>query len=700
VKTGINKKRVLLFISAFIVVSTLMAYEPMRHNDFVSYDDPKYITENPDIKAGITWESFWQSFTQPHYYMWHPLTTLSHKLDCQLFGLNPFAHHFVSLLFHISNALLLFWILTNITGATWPSAFVAAVFALHPLQVESVAWAAERKTVLSGLFWLLTIAVYIHYTRRPGISRYILLLAVFGLCIMTKPVVVTLPFVLLLLDYWPLEQVRLGHNAENKNPAKSFSGLQKIPVGRLIAEKIPLFVMSGILGLMTFAAQRGGGAVVTLDRIPLDYRIANAFLSYTNYIGKMIWPSRLAVFYPHPNANFSKDTLAISVLLFLLMLVFSIYIGRRKKYIAVGWLWYVVALVPVIGLVQSGSQAMANRYMYIPMVGLLIIVAWGVKDIVANKRHLQIVAAVSAAVVLSIAVTFTRMQVRNWQNSLTLFDYALKTTENNTIAENSYGCALYDEGRVDEAIEHLKKAVHISPIYFDAHNNLGKAFIKQKRPNEAIACFNELLQKSDKSAEVHYYLALALGMQKRYDDAIRHFARALELDPQYPKAHEKMGIALLAAGKPNEAIEHLKEGLQTTENQADVYANLGVAYIKLGKYEEAIQNLTKAVESKPDSIDALNNLAWLLATGGDITGEDANQAIGFAERACELTMHKEPKLLDTLAAAYAAAGRYEEAVKTAKQAVDMAKAGGLEDQVIEIQSRMELYKTGKRYLQK
>ncbi|MCJ7729084.1 MAG: glycosyltransferase family 39 protein, partial [Sedimentisphaerales bacterium] len=438
---GFNKKQVLFFISASLVVLTLIAYEPIRHNGFVGYDDDPYIVKNPDIKAGITWQSLGWAFTHPHYHMWHPLTTLSHMIDCRLFGLNPFYHHLVSVLLHAANALLLFWILADMTGATWASAFVAAVFALHPVQVESVAWAAERKTVLSGLLWLLSIAVYIHYTIRPRLSRYVSLLLVFGLCIMTKPVVVTLPLALLLLDYWPLDRLNWGSPPAGKT----------VPVRRLLIEKVPLLVLSAILGLMTLVAQQGGGVVVTFEKMPLDYRIANMFLSYIRYIQKMIWPSGLAVFYPHTHANFSNATVVVCVLLFVLITVFSIYIGRRKRYVAVGWLWYVGTFVPMMGLVQSGAQAMANRYMYIPMLGLLIIIVWAVKDIVANNRRLQIVASVSVVVVLSLALILTRMQVRHWENGTTLFEYALKVTENNSTAENNYGSVLLDAGRLDEA---------------------------------------------------------------------------------------------------------------------------------------------------------------------------------------------------------------------------------------------------------
>jgi tetratricopeptide (TPR) repeat protein len=669
--------RVKALIYIGIVIATLIAYEPVRHNGFVSYDDSAYITENPHIRGGITQDSIVWAFTKSYSANWHPLTWLSHTLDYQLFGLNPLGYHLVSLLFHIISALLLFKILSDTTKTIWTSAFIAAVFALHPVQVEAVAWVAEQKTVLSGLFWLLTIAAYIRYTKQPRMRRYILLLLVFGLCIMTKPTVVTLPFALLLLDYWPLGRVKWN---------------------RLIIEKIPLFAMSATLCVITFVSQQSGGAVLPLDKRPLDFRIANMFISYTRYIGKTIWPSRLAVFYPSLPVNFM--VVICCTLLFILMTVFSIYIIRRRKYIAVGWLWYVGTLVPMIGLVQVGMQTMANRYMYISILGLLIIAAWSVKDFIANRHRWKIVLAVLAAVVLSSAIILTRMQVRHWHSSITLLEYALKVTESNTGTEYGYGCALFEAGRLNEAVPHLSNAVRMSPTFAKARNNLGKVFLKQGKLNEAVACFNELIRRKQDSAETYYNLAVALSMQKKYDDAVKCLAKVIDLNPKYPGVHKRMGITLLAAGKADEAIKHLEEALRTNPNEAEVYVNLGLAYSKLGKYKPAIQNCTKAVKLKPDSANILNSMAWLLATAPDISVRDANKAIEIAQQACKLTEYKDAAILDTLAAAFAASGRFNDAITTAQQAVRIAKAHSQENLISEIQNHIELYKTGRKYIQK
>jgi tetratricopeptide (TPR) repeat protein len=386
--------------------------------------------------------------------------------------------------------------------------------------------------------------------------------------------------------------------------------------------------------------------------------------------------------------------------LFILVTVLSIYIGRRKRYIATGWLWYVGTLVPTIGLVQTGAQAMANRYMYIPMLGLLIIIAWTVKEFVTNRARWKMVTAVSAAIVLLSAIILVRMQVGHWQNSMTLFEYALKVSKNNAIAENGYGCALSEAGRDSEAALHLSNAVRISPIFSEARNNLGKVFLKQRKLNEAIACFNELINRKEDSPEVNYNLAVALSMQNKYDDAVKCIARVLTQEPENPEAHRRIGIVLLAAGRVDEAILHLKESLRINPEQAEVCVKLGIVYNLLGKYELAIQNWTRAAELEPNNAGTLDNLARLLATAGDASVRKADKAIEFARRGCKLTGYKDAEQLDTLAAAYAAAGRFDDALATAKQAVNIAKTRGQEKLVTEIQSRIELYQAGYSYIQK
>ncbi|MGB7581438.1 MAG: tetratricopeptide repeat protein [Sedimentisphaerales bacterium] len=615
----LTQKQIVLLISSAIVITTLVAYEPIRHNGFVSYDDASYITENPNVTGGISLQSIKWALTKSYAVNWHPLTWLSHMADCQLFGLNPTGHHLVSVAIHIANALLVFGIFRSLGGAIWLSAFIAGVFALHPIQVESVAWAAERKTVLSGLFWLLTMAAYIRYAKVPRLNRYLLVLAIFGLCILTKPVVVTLPFALLLLDYWPLERFQWGHQVEAKNGKTN----HRSPVW-LIAEKTPLLAMSAILSGVTFIAQRGGEIVPTLERLPLEYRVANMFLSYIKYIVKMIWPSGLAICYPHPRAILSDAPVVICIILFILLTAASIYAGQRRKYAAVGWLWYVGTLVPVIGLVQAGAQGMANRYMYIPMLGLLIIIGWAVRDFTASRPRAKTAAAVMGVLVLLSLLILTRMQVKYWENSLTLFGHDIEVTKDNVLAENGYGCALSELGLLDEAEKHLQNAVRISPAYSEARNNLASVYLKKGMLNEAIACFNEIIRRNEATADIYYNLAAALEMQKKYDEAIKYYAKSLEMNPEDPAANKRMGIALLAAGKTNEAI-------------------------------------------------------------------------GYAKRACELTGDRDAECLDALANGLAAAGKFDDAVRIAEKALNIAKSSGREDLAGKIRQRIKLYEAGQPY---
>jgi tetratricopeptide (TPR) repeat protein len=582
------------------VITTLIAYEPIRHNYFVSYDDDLYM-QNPAVTGGITGNSIILAFTKLYAANWHPLTWLSHTLDYRLFGLNPTGHHLVSVAIHIVNTLLLFWILNNLTGAIWPSAFVAAVFALHPLQVESVAWIAERKTVLSGLFWFLTMAAYIHYVRRPRLGRYLVVLLVFGLCIMTKPIVITLPLVLLLLDYWPLERIGGPSFAEATEGRRRTEDRGRKTEGTsarwLIVEKIPLLAISAILGVLTVIAQHSGGAISPLDKVPLDSRIANAFVSYVKYIGKLAWPSDLAVFYPPSRLNLLNTTTLICAFIFIAISAISIYIGRRKKYMAVGWLWFVGTLVPMIGLVQVGEQAMANRYMYLPMLGLLIIIAMAGEDIIAKLPQLKTITAITGVTAVLSLLILTQIQVRHWQNSIALFEYALSVTEDNAITENSYACALFNEDRLDEAEKHFSNALRINPAFDTALVHLARIYLKEGRYNEAVSTYEELIKRNHKTAELYYNLAMAFGMQEKYDDSIKYFNKSLELNPIDPDTNKQLGITLLAAGKTNEAIGYAKRACELTGNKdVECLDALASGFAEAGRFDEAKATAEKALK--------------------------------------------------------------------------------------------------------
>jgi Flp pilus assembly protein TadD len=433
---------------------------------------------------------------------------------------------------------------------------------------------------------------------------------------MTKPVVVTLPLALLLLDYWPLERIggpSFAEATEGRRKAKdggrkTEGGGQKVSLKWLIIEKIPLIALSVLLSVMTYIAQKQGGIVPTLEKMSLNYRAANMFLSYIRYIGKMIWPSGLAVCYPYPRAVLSDAPVVMCTILFIVLTILSIYTGRQKKYVSVGWLWYAGTLVPVIGLVQSGAQAMANRYMYIPMLGLLIIIGWAVKDFIVNRPRIKIAATITGVIALFTLLILTRIQVRHWQNTLTLFEYTLSATEDNPVIENSYGVALFNGGRTEEAEPHLRKAVRLAPAFVLARNNLTKVYLKEGKLNEAIEQLNELISHNQGTAEVYYNLAAALETQKKYEDAIKNYAKSLELNPWDPDTNKRMGIALVAAGKAGDAIRYAQRYCELTgDRNAECLEILASALAAADKFDEATRVAQKALEAA--RISGQENLA-------------------------------------------------------------------------------------------
>lgn len=497
-------------------MAALVVFWQSADHEFVNFDDELYVTRNSHVQAGLTYQGLVWALTTTHVGNWHPLTWLSHMLDCELYGLNPGGHHFTNLLLHIANTLLLFMVLKRMTGALRRSAFVAALFALHPLHVESVAWVAERKDVLSTFFWMLTMGVYVRYVERPGLNRYLLVLLSFALGLMAKPMLVTLPFVLLLLDYWPLGRFQFRQSSDDSNSQShesiNFSN-QRSLIFRLVLEKAPFFALAAVSGVVTFFVQQGGGAVRSLYVFPLDIRIANAMVSYVSYIEKMIWPHHLAVFYPHPGM-LPMWQIAGAGLLLVCISVLVVRAARRHPYLLTGWLWYLGTLVPVIGLVQVGSHAMADRYTYVPLIGLFIMIAWGSCDISERWRYRKIVLAISTGVLLCASMISTGSQVRYWQNSVALFEHTLDVTANNWLAHNNMGIALARRGKFDEAIAHYSETLRIKPDYAPAYSNLGIVFAVQEKAEEAIAHFRKALQINPDYTAARKNLEVALAVQR------------------------------------------------------------------------------------------------------------------------------------------------------------------------------------------
>jgi len=655
-----SKKTPVLLAYLLLVIATVIAYAPIRHNDFTSYDDDDYITNNPNVQVGLTRQSVIWAFTTSHEANWHPITWLSHMLDCQLFGLEPLGHHLTNLFFHIANTLLVLCVLKKMTGAIWPSAFVAAAFALHPLHVESVAWASERKDVLSTFFWMLTMAAYVRYTQQRTIIKYLPIVLFFALGLMAKPMLVTLPFVLLLLDYWPLArwpQPQLP-NASTRKPSKKTRAPRPV-IYRLLWEKAPLFVLSAASCVVTFFVQRSGGAVVKIDLMPFDIRITNALASYVTYLAKMIYPASLAPLYPLKYLPTWQPIISFFILVVISAIV--IYWARRRPYLIVGWLWYLGTLVPVIGLLQVGVQAYADRYTYLPLLGIFIMIAWFAAELTAKWRRRKLAIGISISAVLMITAALlicTQNQVRKWRDNCTLYKHTLAVTENNGIMHYNYGCALLnDKEDFETAIEHFKKTLQIRPTKVSALNNWGVALQRLGKEQEAIEKWNQSIQIDPDNPNTNYHLGMALKRQQKYEDAAGHFEKSLQLKPVWY-----------------------------------VHSSLGDIYFQMGKIDLAIDQWTRAINLNPLTPVVLNKLAWLLTFATDPKLRDTARAVKFAQQACELTRYEQYPFLETLAAAYAAAGQLPLAVQTVQKALDLALATGNKDAAAKIQKQLESYK--------
>jgi len=533
----------LVFISALLALSVLALYWPVLGYEFIEYDDDIYVTDNPQVKAGLNYRSIRWAFTTGRGGNWHPLTWLSHMLDCSLFALWAGGHHLTNLLFHLANTVLLFLVLKRLTAAVWASAFVAFAFALHPLHVESVAWVAERKDLLSTLFLLLTIWAYCGYVKRPNLPKYLLVALLFALGLLAKPMLVTLPFVLLLLDFWPLQR------------------LAKVGIARAVLEKVPLFFLSAVSSVVTFLAQQSAGATVGTELVSFKFRIANAIVSYITYIEKMFWPSRLAILYLHPADSIPPVKVLFCSLLLLSLTAAFIFLARRRRYLAVGWFWYLGALVPVIGLVQVGSQAWADRYSYVPLTGLFIILVWSVRDLTAKWRHRKIPLAALMIITAVALACAARVQLRYWQDGLTLWDHTLKVTPNNAEMHNGFANLLLRNNNFDAAEFHYTQALLLDPSLAKAHYNLAFVFHRKGRLSQAVSHYRRCLKLQPAHTDAHNNLGLALKSKGRLDEALHHFQKALDINPDDPAVLYNLGIALAQKGRLGQAVTYLERAL-------------------------------------------------------------------------------------------------------------------------------------------
>jgi protein O-mannosyl-transferase len=580
-------------ISLALFLTTLLVYAPVFRFGFVNFDDPDYVTNNPHVRNGLTVDGIVWAVTSTEAANWFPVTRLSHLLDVEIFGLRPGGHHFINVFLHGLATVFLFAFLYSATGAAWPSAFVAMLFAVHPLHVESVAWIAERKDVLSALFWFLALWSYV---RR----HYWLTLLAFCLGLMSKPMVVALPLVLLLLDRWPLRQ----------------------PLRSALRVKIPLLGLSAAGATATYLVQRTSGAVREVGQFPLGLRVENAMVSYATYIVKMIWPARLAVFYPYPH-ELPVWQISLSGLLLAGISMVVLRERRSRPYLAVGWLWYLGTLVPVVGLIQVGAQARADRYMYIPMVGLSIMLTWGLAEVL--KRRIAIAGAIVACLACAV---LSEAQIHYWRNSETLFRHALDVTNGNYLAHHNLGVALADEGRFAGAIQQYQAALQIEPNAANVQTDYGNALAKSGRTPEAIAHYQAALRVLPDSPITHNDLANALAATHgRMPEAIAEYQTALRLKPDYEEARKNlaqvqsnaaevqynMGVDLAKSGKPEAAIPHFEEALRLNPDYVDAHNNLGVVLAGAGRVDEAISHFEAALRIDPNSADAHVNLGIALS---------------------------------------------------------------------------------------
>ena len=599
-------------MSLCLIAAVIVSYIPVIHSDFVGYDDELYVTENKLVQNGFTSESFKWAFTTFHSANWHPLTWLSHMLDCELYGLNPAGHHWTNVEFHLVNTLLLFFILFKMTGELYRSAFVAALFAVHPLHVESVAWVSERKDLLSTFFGLMMIFAYHRYIKASVLKNYLLIITFLCLGLMAKPMLVTFPFVLLLLDFWPLKRFQCKKNRNNDliQPEKTiYYGVKGLM--RLIIEKIPLFIPVVMSSILTFLAQKSEGAVKALAVLSLKTRIANAFVSYVSYVSKAIWPGKLAIFYPHPDNTLSAWSIVGAALLIAVAILLSIGTSKKYPYMAVGLFWYLGTLVPVIGLVQVGAQAMADRYTYIPLIGLFIIVAWGVSDLFKKWQYGTLFLGMSGMIILSALSWKTFCQLSYWKNGIILFENAVRVTENNYLAHNNLGTA-YDPVNLDAAIYHYKAALKIKPDYVVAHYNLGNVLAKKGHIDDAIAHYQEALRIKPDYGEAHNNLGTALYNKKDYEGAILHFDKALKLNPQDTGARNNMANVLFTQGKLDQAVLHYKEVLRINPKYSKAHYNMGNILLKQGKTEEALTHFSETIKIDPGYVQAYNKVGLIL----------------------------------------------------------------------------------------
>jgi tetratricopeptide (TPR) repeat protein len=639
-KIGLTVGETISFKSLNVLISLLLAtvtsiiYWQVKSFDFISLDDVNYVIGNQSIKHGINLESVKWAFSSVGYAgNWHPITWISHALDIQFFGINPGMHHVTNVIFHILNAVLLFIILEKMTGTIWKSAAVAALFAIHPLHVESVAWISERKDVLSTFFWMLTMLSYSWYAEHRTAGRYVIVAICYVFGLMSKPMLVTLPFVLLLLDFWPLKRPELIGTEMRDDSRLDIRWSGMLP---LLIEKIPLFLLAGAASYLTVLAQISSGAIRTFDLIPLNIRIENSFNSYISYLGKMLFPLHLAVFYPYPMI-FSPLLLFVCLLLLILVTLLVIIFTRRFPYLLVGWLWYLGTLVPVIGIVQAGSQSMADRYTYIPLVGIFLMIVWGLGDVFAKWHYREYFQKILTTIVFIILIITSWLQVSFWKNDETLFRHALAITENNYVAHGILGDVFLNRGNIDRAILEYLEAIRINPNLFDVYIRLGNTYAKKNEDRKALDYYSKGLKIKPHDILTLNLLGDLSGKMDNMDEAIKRYNESLQINPHQPLVNNSLGSAYILKENTEKAIECYQNAIKENPNDSEginhlynariiimlqkllnaepqnitLYLKLGDIYSQMGGYDEAIAKYKKVISIQPKCIYAMNAIVQI-----------------------------------------------------------------------------------------
>lgn len=636
-------------ICAVLIALIWIVFGQTLSHDFVNYDDKTYVYGNSLVSAGLSGSGLAEAFADVRTTNWHPLTIISHMIDCQIFGLKPGGHHFTNVLLHTVAAVLLFAWLNGAAGSIWRSAFVTALFAIHPLRVESVSWIAERKDVLSAVFFFLTLLTYVRYTRARTAARYVTMSILLVCGLMSKPMLVTTPVILLLLDYWPLQRL---------TDLKSLR--------QRVIEKLPLFALSIASSILTYVLQEQ--SMSSIPQLPFAWRLENAIVSYLIYIGQVFWPGNLAVFYPHPEDSLTLWQVVLAAVL-LICVTWVIYSLRRTRpYLLVGWLWYLVMLLPVIGIVEVGLQGHADRYTYLPHIGIFISLIWLFADLATSLRvRKEIPAAVSAIVVVGFAACSWK-QTTYWRNSATLWIHTMAVTENNDVALANFADWFAERGQLDEALSYFQRALDIrSQMSGHEHYNLSLA-------------------------NIHTNMGVALVHKDRVEEAVAHFQRALELQPNYPDAHYNLGVILGRRSDLDGAVAQFRTILSIAPNDPASNAALADVLARKGLFREAIAHYEIVLESDPNSVFALNNLSWLLSTNPDASVRNGPRAVELALRLNRITNQTSPSVLRTLAAAYAEAGQFENAAAAAHAATDLAHVQGQHSFAARLEWESDLYR--------